>query len=127
MKTSPSGLRGGAVDDNSAATALEQMDQYSMLEKFCLRTGRRLDSRCGRIADWVDTHKAEFLGLVGIFAALLVVWPLTRDCRRRSRQHRLRESHRLDVTSERGSQATGETSPLARNGKPESYGTSNGS
>lgn len=124
MASAISGLHGGVVGDNSTVIALEQMDQYSKLVKLCLRFGRQLDGRCGRVSDWLDEHRAGVLGMAGIFAALLVLWPLTLDYRKRSRRRRLKGLHCLDNASRRESHAMGETLPLVGNDKSVCYGTS---
>lgn len=122
-----SGLRGGKIGDNRAFSDLEQMHHYTLLEKFCLQTGSQLDGRCGQVSDLLVTHKAVVLGLVGIFAALLVVWPLTRDCRRRSHRRRLRRLHHLDNHFKSATEETDEeTSPLITNESAVVYGTNNG-
>ena len=82
------------IEANDSSHPLEIVVRYTTLEKMCLRLGHKLDnnSRCGIIADYVATHRAMIFGVVGVLATLLVVvWPLTWDCRRRAHRRRMRK------------------------------------
>jgi hypothetical protein len=80
------------IEANDSSHSLEDVIPYSPLENLCLRVVHRLDgTRCGVFADYISLHKAMVLGIVGLLATLLVVvWPLTSDCRRRAYHRRLR-------------------------------------
>jgi hypothetical protein len=87
--------------DDGSSIELEPVTPYTLWEEFCLHTGQRLDdpssrtqttSRCANVADWIATHQAIVLGVIGVWATLLVVvWPLTSDCRRRAYRRRMRK------------------------------------
>jgi Papain family cysteine protease len=75
------GLRGNNTDDYP-------------FQGLCADMGFEPESACGRVANWIDFNMALTLGLLGVFCALLAIWPLTSDCRRRRRQRRRREFKR---------------------------------
>ncbi len=82
------------IEANDSHHPLETVLPYTMLEKICLRVGHPLDdnSPCGVVADYVSTHRATVLCSVGLLTTLLlVVWPLTSDCRRRAHRRRMRK------------------------------------
>ena len=92
LRSSGSNFPAGTA--NNPSHPLEIVIPYTAVEKFCLRLGDSLDhnGRCGRIADYVATHRAIVLGTVGVLATLfVVVWPLTWDCRRRAHRRRQRK------------------------------------
>jgi Papain family cysteine protease len=89
-----SGINNPTEATNDPSHPLEIVIPYTALEKFCIRLGHQLDnnSRCGRFADFVSMHRAMVLGATGLLATLLVVvWPLTLDCRRRAHRLRMRK------------------------------------
>jgi hypothetical protein len=89
-----SGMNNPTESSNDSSHPLESVLPYTTLEKLCIRLGQPLDhnSRCGRIADYVSTHRAVVLGAIGLLVTLLiVVWPLTWDCRRRAYRRQMRK------------------------------------
>jgi Papain family cysteine protease len=111
------GVRGGIVGDNSTASygPQERMNSFaiSATERACVRVFRS-ERSCGAFSDWIDTHKAHTLGLIGVLIALTAVWPLTSDCRRRRRRRLVREQRLLEETrsTEEESGSKEETAPL---------------
>lgn len=64
------------------------------LQSFCSKMKMDSESVCGRLATWVDFHKAASMGLLGIIFGLVAMWPLTRDYRRRRERRRRRSAAR---------------------------------
>ena len=95
---------GGSSDDDNIS--IEQMHNYNLIEKACIRTGWGLGGTCGGFGSWIGDRKnsALFFGIMGIMLALLAAWPLTLDYRRRRGRRRLRNQRRLEE-SQRLSQA----------------------
>ena len=91
------------IEANDSYHPLETVLPYTMLEKICLRLGHPLDgnSSCGIVADYVSTHRATVLCIVGLLTTLLlVVWPLTWDCRRRAHRRRSRRKRQQQIERE---------------------------
>ena len=119
---SPSVALGGFLLDREAlhSETLEsgvQVLEYSPIERICMFVGAKLDGSCGRLSDWVDTHHAYVVGFLGLFLALLSIWPLSSDWRRRRRRRREREARRRLSASQHADtnkkdDETGETSPF---------------
>ena len=127
------GLRGGDGDvvgvyDNSTTTiinydATEQWNDYSLIQRTCVRFHMSPDGGCVRFGNWVDNHWAQSLGLLGIVVALIAVWPLTMECRGRRRRRRLREMKRQKEEQRKKEGGSGdETTPLVSSSGDVSYG-----
>ncbi len=72
--------------------------QFSPFERMCQLFRMSLEGKCGSAANWIDYHHAYVVGFLGIFLALLSIWPLSSDWRRKRRLQRLRKD-RQDTES----------------------------
>jgi Papain family cysteine protease len=120
--TTSNSEEGPFYDEASTPVVLEPVAPYTLLEELCLRTGQSLDAGpCEAWAHWTATHKAWWLGILGLTGTLLgVVWPLTGECRRR-RAHRRRRRQLLLAAALHDKEE--ERDPLLHDEKSTTYGT----
>ena len=90
--------------------------QFSSSERVCQLLRLSLEGKCGGAANWIDYHHAYVVGFLGLFLALLSIWPLSSDWRRRRRLQRQRKDRQDIVSSHKkvllGSEIVDETTAL---------------
>mmetsp|Transcript_29655 Transcript_29655/g.48929 ORF Transcript_29655/g.48929 Transcript_29655/m.48929 type:complete len:654 (-) Transcript_29655:63-2024(-) len=87
---------GGALDDRSVSSQAQRLEE-SLLTNYCDAIGLGDLQTCHRIEGLLQLYPALTYGIISVFAVIIfVVWPLTGDCRARSRRREIRRRLQLE-------------------------------
>jgi hypothetical protein len=76
------------IGRNGAVPVVERLDAPVAMSPTTYCQGMAWPRTCHDVVTWMVSHYALVLGLIGLVAALLVIWPLSHDYRRRWRRRR---------------------------------------
>lgn len=92
-----SGIHASVNYDQSTYGDRSQCLEESLLNNYCSALGGQDLQTCHKIEGLLQSYPALTYGVFSVVAVMLfVVWPLTRDCRARSRRREMRRRQMLD-------------------------------